>query len=229
MNKSELLSMIETNVLQGRVNSSDECLGGEPVGSPGVVELVEEALKQGMAANEILLGALSLGMEKVGQKYESGEYFLPDMLTSAEAVGAAMEILEPHLLDSGVEPKGKVVLATVKGDLHDIGKNIVGLLLKGAGYEVIDLGSDVDTPAIVDKVKSTGAGILGLSALLTTTMVEMPKVIEGLAREGIRENVKVIVGGAPLSQQYGEDIEADAYGRDAIEAVRIVDGFANAG
>lgn len=228
MGKDDLLAKIELNVLQGRRNSSDEGLGEELTGTPGVSELVGEALEQGIEAREILLGALSSGMDKVGEKYESGEYFLPDMLTAAEAVGVAMDILEPYLLDSGVGPKGKVVLATVKGDLHDIGKNIVGLMLRGAGYKVLDLGSDVDSPEIVQGVKSAGAGMLGLSALLTTTMVEMSKVIEQLTEEGIRDNVKVMVGGAPLSPQFGEEIGADAYGKDAIEAVRIADGFAGA-
>jgi 5-methyltetrahydrofolate--homocysteine methyltransferase len=228
MDKDSLLAKIEINVLQGRRNSKDEGLSEELTGTPGVSELVEEALEGGIEAREILLGALSSGMDRVGEKYESGEYFLPDMLTAAEAVGTAMEILEPYLLSSGVEPKGRVVLATVKGDLHDIGKNIVGLMLRGAGYDVLDLGSDVDGPEIVKQVKSAGAGILGLSALLTTTMVEMSKIIEELSREGIREKVKIMVGGAPLSPGFGEEIGADAYGKDAIAAVKIADGFVEA-
>lgn len=223
MERDELLARIEENVLQGRRDSEDEGLEDSLAGTPGVVELVQQSLEQGIEAKEILLGALSSGMDKVGEKYEAGEYFLPDMLTAAEAVGAAMDILEPHLLDSGVKSKGKVLLATVKGDLHDIGKNIVGLMLRGAGYEVVDLGADVEGKAIIESVREDGADLLGLSALLTTTMTEMEGIIGELRREGLRENIKVVVGGAPLTQQFAEKIGADGYGRDAIAAVRLAD------
>jgi 5-methyltetrahydrofolate--homocysteine methyltransferase len=225
MSKSELLTQIELNVLQGRRNSEDEGLDEGLDGTPGVSELVQQALEEGVEAKEILLGSLTSGMDKVGEKYQCGDYFLPDMLTAAEAVGAAMEILEPQLLNEGVKPKGKAVLATVKGDLHDIGKNIVVLMLKGAGYEVIDLGSDVDAEEIVKAVKDSEPDILGLSALLTTTMEEMGKTIEELKAGGCRDRVKIMVGGAPLSADFAEQIGADAYGKDAIYAVKIADGF----
>ncbi|MBN2025383.1 MAG: corrinoid protein [Actinobacteria bacterium] len=226
MGKEELLAKIEENVLQGRRDSEDEGLDEGLEGTPGVVELVQQSLEEGIEAKEILLGALSSGMDKVGEKYESGEYFLPDMLTAAEAVGAAMDILEPRLLDAGMESKGKVLLATVKGDLHDIGKNIVGLMLRGAGYEVLDLGADVDGNKILEKVRDAAPDILGLSALLTTTMLEMKEVIDALESEGLRGDVKVMVGGAPLTPQFAEKIGADAYGKDAIAAVRLADSLA---
>ncbi len=225
MEREQLLEKIEENVLQGRRDSEDDGIDEELAGTPGVVELVRQSLEEGIEAKEILLGALSSGMDKVGEKYESGEYFLPDMLTAAEAVGAAMDILEPHLLDAGMEAKGKVLLATVKGDLHDIGKNIVGLMLRGAGYEVQDLGADVDGSEILQKVKEARPDILGLSALLTTTMLEMKGVIGELVSEGLRDDVKVLVGGAPLTPQFAEKIGADAYGKDAIAAVKLADSL----
>lgn len=225
MEREQLLEKIEENVLQGRRDSEDDGIDEELAGTPGVVELVRQSLEEGIEAKEILLGALSSGMDKVGEKYESGEYFLPDMLTAAEAVGAAMDILEPHLLDAGMEAKGKVLLATVKGDLHDIGKNIVGLMLRGAGYEVQDLGADVDGSEILQKVKEARPDILGLSALLTTTMLEMKGVIGELESEGLRGDIKVMVGGAPLTPQFAEKIGADAYGKDAIAAVKLADSL----
>jgi 5-methyltetrahydrofolate--homocysteine methyltransferase len=223
MDKGDLLVNIELNVVQGRRDRDDEGLDEDLVGIPGVSELVKTALDEGVEAKEIVLGALSKGMDEVGERYETGEYFLPDMLTAAEAVCRAMEILEPLLANDGIKPKGKVIMATVKGDLHDIGKNIVGLMLKGAGYEVLDLGSDVDTQKIVEAVKESDPDVLGLSALLTTTMAEMAETIEELRTDGIRKDLKIMVGGAPLSAQFAEDIGADAYGKDAISAVRIAD------
>jgi len=225
MDREQLLEKIEENVLQGRRDCEDDGIDEGLAGTPGVVELVQQSLEEGIEAKEILLGALSSGMDKVGEKYESGEYFLPDMLTAAEAVGAAMDILEPHLLDAGMEPKGKVLLATVKGDLHDIGKNIVGLMLRGAGYEVVDLGADVAGNDILEKVREAKPNILGLSALLTTTMLEMKGVIGELESEGLRGDIKVIVGGAPLTPQFAEKIGADAYGKDAIAAVKLADSL----
>jgi len=225
MDREQLLEKIEENVLQGRRDSEDDGIDEELAGTPGVVELVKQSLEEGIEAKDILLGALSSGMDKVGEKYESGEYFLPDMLTAAEAVGSAMDILEPHLLDAGMESKGKVLLATVKGDLHDIGKNIVGLMLRGAGYEVVDLGADVAGSDILEKVREAKPNILGLSALLTTTMLEMKGVIGELESEGLRGDVKVMVGGAPLTPQFAEKIGADAYGKDAIAAVKLADSL----
>jgi 5-methyltetrahydrofolate--homocysteine methyltransferase len=228
MTEKEILEKIELNVMQGRRDGEDEGLDEDMAGTPGVAELVREALEDGISARKILLDSITSGMEEVGRKYEDGTYFLPDMLTAAEAVEAGMKILEPYLKQAGVEPKGKVIVATVKGDLHDIGKNIVGLMLKGAGYEVIDLGSDVEPERIASAVGEGGTDILGLSALLTTTMPSMEKTIGSLVGSGIRSEVKVMVGGAPVTAEFSKKIGADGYGRDAFEAVRLADRFVSA-
>lgn len=227
MTNEDTLRKIEVNVIQGRRNADDEGLDEDLSGTPGVVELVRDALSEGIGAEEILINAITSGMRKVGERYEEGAYFLPDMLTAAEAVDAAMEILEPHLIEAGVEPKGRVILATVKGDLHDIGKNIVGLMLKGNGFEVIDMGSDVDTEEIVRSVEANEADMLGLSALLTTTMQKMGEAIDSLTEAGLRDDVKVMVGGAPISESFAGEIGADGYGKDAFEAVRLANSFAS--
>jgi 5-methyltetrahydrofolate--homocysteine methyltransferase len=158
----------------------------------------------------------------VGEKFEKKEYLIPDMLASAECVGVAMDLLAPHLIKAGVESKGKFVIATVKGDLHDIGKNIVAIMLKGAGYQVIDLGTDVSADRITAAVKENQASFLGLSALLTTTMRVMGEVVEQLKEEGIRDRVKVLIGGAPTSIEFAHEIGADAYCKDAFQALEIM-------
>jgi 5-methyltetrahydrofolate--homocysteine methyltransferase len=164
-------------------------------------------------------------MDIVGQKFEAKEYYIPDMLASAEAVGAAMEILEPHLAKSGIKTKGKIIVATVKGDLHDIGKNIVSILLRGAGYTVKDLGNDVDTQAIVAAVKEEKPQFVGLSALLTSTMMHMKGTIQSLTESGLRDKVKVIIGGAAVSEEFAQSIGADGYGIDGFDAVRLVESL----
>jgi 5-methyltetrahydrofolate--homocysteine methyltransferase len=161
-------------------------------------------------------------MEIVGEKFEREEYLIPDMLASAECVGVAMDIMSPHLLKAGVENKGKFVIATVAGDLHDIGKNIVSIMLKGAAYEVIDLGADVPTSVIVEAIKENQAPFLGLSALLTTTMRVMEEVINKLKEEGLRDKVKVLIGGAPTSRAFADQIGADAHCKDAFEAIDVL-------
>ena len=163
--------------------------------------------------------------EVVGEKYATREYFIPDMLASAEAVGAAMDMLKPLLEASNVETKGKFVIATVKGDIHDIGKNIVAILLKGAGYEVNDLGTDVATEKIVEIVREYKPDYLGLSALLTTTMVVMGEVIEALRENGLRDKVKVLIGGAAVSDEYAQEIGVDAYCVDGFHAIKVLDAF----
>jgi len=219
MNKKEFLENIAVNVVQGRVEMEDEGFDEGFEGKPAVTELVEEALEQGVSPEEILIDGLTASMAVVGEKFESGEYLIPDMLAAAEAVGAGMDILTPHLLKAGVESKGKFVIATVAGDLHDIGKNIVAIMLKGAGYEVIDLGVDVSTDAIVSAIKEQQAPYLGLSALLTTTMRNMEEIIEKLKGEGLRDKVKICIGGAPTSEQFSEKIGADGYCSDAFAAL----------
>ena len=151
------------------------------------------------------------------------EYFIPDMLASAEAVEVSMDILKPLLADANIKPKGKFAIATVKGDIHDIGKNIVAIMLKGAGYEVVDLGIDVTTEKIINYIKNESPDYLGLSALLTTTMLEMGTIIEALKKENLRDKVKVFIGGAAVSDEYAEEIGADAFCLDAFSAIKILD------
>jgi 5-methyltetrahydrofolate--homocysteine methyltransferase len=222
MNENEILEKIAFNVIQGRVVQEDEGLTEGLEGQPAVTELVTEAVDGGIDSKKIVVESLTKAMEVVGGKFETGEFLIPDMLASAECVSSAMDILKPHLLKAGMESKGKVVIATVAGDLHDIGKNIVSILLKGEGYEVIDLGTDVPTDKIVEIVKSQNVPFLGLSALLTTTMQSMKEVVEKLTAEGIREDVKVLIGGAPTSVEFARQIGADAHCGDAFQAIDVL-------
>lgn len=220
-----ILDLIQENVIQGRITKEDEGLDEGMVGKPGVSELIEEALMQGIEVKDIINNGLTKGMEIVGQKFEAEEFYIPDMLASAEAVGVAMEILEPQLVRSGISAKGKVILATVQGDLHDIGKNIVAILLKGAGYTVKDLGNNISPQDIVNAVKTEQPQFLGLSALLTSTMMNMKDVMQALIDNGLRDNVKVIVGGAPVSEEFAKSIGADGYGADGFQAVAVVESL----
>jgi len=222
-----LIDSIRDNVIQGRVTRDDEGMEEGMAGQPAVIELVEEALAKNLNVKQIINEGLTSGMNTVGQKFEAGEYFIPDMLASAEAVGAAMEMLEPHLAQNDIKPKGKILIATVKGDLHDIGKNIVSILLRGAGYAVKDLGNDVDPQAIVDAVKDENPQFLGLSALLTSTMIHMRDTIQALTESGLRDKVKVIIGGAPVSEEFAQSIGADGYGADGFQAVAIVESLSS--
>ena len=221
----DIISLVRENVIQGRVTRDDEGLDEGMVGQPGVSELIDKALAQGVNISDIINHGLSEGMNIVGKKFEAEEYFIPDMLASAEAVGAAMEILEPHLASSGIKAKGKVIVATVKGDLHDIGKNIVAILPRGTGYEVKDLGTDVPTEKIVQAVIKYKPDFLGLSALLTTTMVVMGEVIEALKKNNLRDEVKVLVGGAAVSEEFAQEIGADAYCLDGFDAIEVLEKF----
>jgi 5-methyltetrahydrofolate--homocysteine methyltransferase len=197
------------------------------IGQPGVTELVEKALASGLGIQNIITKGLSGGMDIVGQKFEAGEYFIPDMLASAEAVSAAMDILQPRLAASDIKTKGTIIVATVKDDLHDIGKNIVSLLLRGAGYTVRDLGNNVNAQAIVDAVREEKPQFLGLSALLTSTMARMAVVIQMLEQNGLRDQIKIIVGGAPVSEEFAKSIGADGYGADGFQAVAVVEALAS--
>jgi len=217
----DVIDQIVNNVLQGRRNKDDEGIEEGMAGDPGVAELVQEALDSGIDTNEILLEGLSKGMEMVGEKYETGEYFIPDMLTAAEAVEEGMKVMEPHLVKGeGGSGKGKVIMATVEKDLHDIGKNLVAIMLKGAGFTVVDLGIDVPAARIVEAAEEEGAGLVGLSALLNTTMSNMGDVVKELEKKGMRDQVKVLIGGAPTSQDFAEEIGADSYGKDAFAAIK---------
>jgi 5-methyltetrahydrofolate--homocysteine methyltransferase len=227
MGNNEFLEKIAFNVIQGRVEAEDEGFDEGLEGKPAVTELVKEAIQQGLDPKIIVLKGLTEAMEVVGEKFEEEDYLIPDMLASAECVGAAMDILNEHLIGTGMESKGKFIIATVAGDLHDIGKNIVAIMLKGAGYEVIDLGTNVPTEQIVEEVKKHQATYLGLSALLTTTMRVMGEVIEKLKEEGIRSKVKVLIGGAPTSQEFSEQIGADAYCKDAFQSIDVLKAIAS--
>ena len=218
-----IIEQIKQNVIQGRGDKEDEGFDGDMVGQPGVKELVQQALGEGVDPRQIVIKGLTGGMQVVGEKFATKEYFIPDMLASAETVGAAMDILAPYLAEAGMVTRGKVMMATVKGDLHDIGKNIVAIILKGAGYEVKDLGADVAPEQIVAMVRDENPDFVGLSALLTTTMKAMKETIDALAEAGLRDKVKVIIGGAPISAEFAEEIGADGYGADAFNAVRVVE------
>jgi len=225
MTKDDVLAQLKENVIQGRKTQRDEGIDEKLSGTPGVVELTRLAVEENIAPGEIIDKALTAGMLVVGEKFSAKEYFIPDMLASADAVGEAMDILKPLLEVANVETKGKFAIATVKGDIHDIGKNIVAILLRGAGYEVHDLGVNVPTEKIIDFVQKESPEYLGLSALLTTTMTEMGVVIEALKDSGLRDRVKVLIGGAAVSDEYAQEIGADAYCADSFHAIKVLDSF----
>jgi len=181
---------------------------------------VREALAAGINADVILKDALIAAMGEVGARYEEGDMFVPEMLISARAMQAGLTLLKPYLVGGKAESAGKVAIGTVKGDLHDIGKNLVAMMLEGAGFEILDLGVDVSPQAFVDAAHE-GVQIIGMSALLTTTMGNMGNTIEALKAAGVREKVKVMIGGAPVTQEFANSIGADAFAADAPSAARI--------
>jgi 5-methyltetrahydrofolate--homocysteine methyltransferase len=181
---------------------------------------VKKALEEGIEPNVILNEGLIKAMDEVGKRFESGEFFVPEMLIAARAMKTGVALLGPRLIDSGVKPIGRVVIGTVAGDLHDIGKNLVGLMLEGAGFEVIDVGTDVSSERFVEAVRKENPNLLGLSALLTTTMSGMTEVISKLIQNNLRDKVKVFIGGAPVTQAFADQIGADAYADDAAAASR---------
>ncbi len=183
------------------------------------VRLTQEALDEGVPADKILNEGLIAGMEVVGEKFKKNEFYVPEVLIAARAMKSAMELLRPALAETGVEPIGTVVIGTVQGDLHDIGKNLVAMMLEGGGFRVVDLGVDVAPEKFVEAVQKEGAQIVGLSALLTTTMPAMKDTIAALEQAGIRDQVKVLIGGAPVTQEYADEIGADGYAPDAASAV----------
>jgi 5-methyltetrahydrofolate--homocysteine methyltransferase len=190
--------------------------------SERVSELTQQAIGQDLSAKAILDNGLIAGMDIVGEKFKNREMFLPEVLLSAKAMYAGMDLLRPLFLKEGIQSSGKVVIGTVRGDVHDIGKNLVGIMLRGAGYEVIDLGKDVKPERFVEVAQKEKAVAIGMSALLTTTMPVMKEVIELLDNKGLKDSIKIIVGGAPVSQDYADHIGADAYGYDAANAVICV-------
>lgn len=182
---------------------------------------VQEALDEGINAEVILNEGMVSAMSEVGRLFEQGEYFVPEMLISARAMQEGLSVLKPALAKAEVRSTGKVVIGTVNGDLHDIGKNLVGMMLEGAAFEVIDLGTDVPPERFVEAIKTNGAQIVAISALLTTTMNNMKGVIQAICAAGLRKNVKIIVGGAPLSAEFAQSIGADGYSADASKAVAL--------
>jgi 5-methyltetrahydrofolate--homocysteine methyltransferase len=201
----------------------DELREGVIEGQANVaVEKVKKALDEGIAADVILNDGLIAAMSKVGQMYEEGIVFVPEMLIAARAMDKALQILRPYLVEQGVKPLGKVAIGTVKGDLHDIGKKLVAMMLEGSGFEIIDLGIDAAPEKFVDAVQNRGANVIALSALLTTTMPNMKNVVEALKQSGVRDQVRIIIGGAPVNQAYADQIGADGYAPDASSAVRKV-------
>jgi 5-methyltetrahydrofolate--homocysteine methyltransferase len=193
----------------------DAVLDGDETGAKAEVQA---ALGAGVSAADILNQACIPAMVEVGRLFEAGEKYVPEMLISARAMKAGLAILQPYLVDAGVEPVGRVVLGTVKGDLHDIGKNLVGMMLEGVGFEVIDLGVDVSPEGFVEAIKAHRPGFVGLSALLTTTMPGMRATIGALQEAGLRGGVTIMVGGAPVTQSFAEEIGADLYAPDASAA-----------
>jgi len=197
-------------------------------GDAGLAKSVtEEALKEGTDPKEMLDKYMIPAMGEVGQLFECNEYFVPELLISARAMKASLEILKPLLAESGAEPVGRVAIGTVSGDLHDIGKNLVAAMLEGGGFEIIDLGVNVKPEEFVEAVREKGASIVALSALLTTTMPSMKTTIDALKDAGVRERVKVVIGGAPITNQYAEEIGADGYSDNASGAVTLAKSLAS--
>ena len=205
--KSNILEQIASNLYNGE---------------DGVVaDLVQQALDQGMTPAEILDGGLIVGMDEVGRDFKAGDLFVPEVLIAARAMHAGMNVLRPLLAESDVPSAGKYVIGTVQGDLHDIGKNLVKMMLEGAGFETIDLGTDVNPDTFVAAVREHQPQLVGMSALLTTTMPGMKATIEALQEAGLRDAVRIMVGGAPVTAAFAEQIGADAYAPDAATAVDV--------
>jgi 5-methyltetrahydrofolate--homocysteine methyltransferase len=201
------LQLVFESVLLGRNDSIESAVRG--------------AMESGVAPAMILNDGLIAAMTEVGRLYETGEYYVPEMLVAARAMQFGLAILKPHLEAGDTEATGKVIIGAVKGDLHDIGKSLVGMMLEGAGFEVVDLGTDVPPTKFADAARTLGADIVAVSALLTTTMQNMRDVIVALEDMGVRKQVKVMVGGAPVTDAFAMEIGADGYGRDAGAAVRL--------
>jgi 5-methyltetrahydrofolate--homocysteine methyltransferase len=210
---SSLISAIYNSILEGQKNDA--------------VKNVKAALDSGINPETILNEGMVAAMGEVGRLFEEGEYFVPEMLVSARAMQEGLSILKPALAQNNVQSAGKIIIGTVQGDLHDIGKNLVSMMLEGAAFEVHDLGTDVSPEKFVQAVQSTGAQIVAMSALLTTTMGNMKNVIQALEAAGLRQQVKVMVGGAPLTDQFARQIGADGYSADASKAVVLARNLLN--
>lgn len=202
---SEIITNLKEDLYNGKVDE--------------VAAATQKALDEGISASEILNQGLIAGMDIVGRDFKSGELFIPEVILCARAMHAGLEVLRPLLIETGNASLGKVVIGTVAGDLHDIGKNLVGMMLEGAGFEIIDLGTDVQPEEFVEIARTEGADLVGMSALLTTTMLSMKSTIDALSEAGLRDRVRVLVGGAPVTANFAEQIGADAYAADAVTAV----------
>jgi len=200
-----LIKEIYNNIIEGQASA--------------VKEEVQEALNAGIPASVILNEGMISAITEVGRLFEIGEFYVPEMLIASRAMQSGLTLLEPYLKEADVKSAGKVVIGTVKGDLHDIGKNLVAMMLKGAGFEIIDLGTDVAPEKFVETAREQGVQIVALSALLTTTMPSMKATIEALTTAGLRDQVKVMIGGAPITQSYADQIGADGYSSDASRAI----------
>jgi 5-methyltetrahydrofolate--homocysteine methyltransferase len=194
----------------------DSIIGGE---KDETVEKIKAAIQSGLPIETIVNGGMIGAMSEVGRRFEQGEYFVPEMLVAARAMQHGMAVVKPYLATSGIKAAGVVCIGTVKGDLHDIGKNLVSVMLEGAGFTIKDLGTDVSTEKFVEAVRTHQPDILAMSALLTTTMPNFTPVIEALKQAGLRDTVKVLVGGAPVTTEFARDVGADAYAPDASRAV----------
>ncbi len=186
-----------------------------------VKQLVPEAISEGIAASDILNNGLLVGMSEVGEQFKKNEVFVPEVLVSARAMKVGSDLLKPYLVTDDVQPKGTVVIGTAAGDLHDIGKNLVRMMMEGSGFNVIDLGVDVSADNFVEAAKEHNADIVAISALLTTTMPAMKECVEKIAAAGLRDKVKIMVGGAPVTEAFAQEIGADAYTSDAATAAEV--------
>ncbi len=191
----------------------------------GLVEETKRLLDEGTTPDKVLNDGLIAAMAVIGERFKNNEIFIPEVLISADAMQGAMKVLEPYLIEAGVKPIGKVVIGTVKGDLHDIGKNLVSMMLRGAGFQIEDCGIDVPPKDFADAIRETDAQILAMSSLLTTSMDTMRLTVEELKMEGLRERVRIMVGGAPVTKGFADEIGADGYGKDAAEAVDLAMNF----
>ena len=198
---SEIYEKLSTAVLEGDAEKTHD--------------LVERGLKQGLSPKEILDNGLIVGMDEVGARFKRGDMFVPEVLMSADSMSAGMEILRPLLIESGVEMLGKILMGTVKGDLHDIGKNLVSMLCEGAGFEIIDIGFNAEPEKFIEGIKEHQPQVVGMSAMLTTTMRAMGQTIKAIEEAGLRDQVKIMVGGAPVDKEFADVIGADGYGSNA--------------
>ncbi len=205
------LEQISENLIKGKANE--------------VKDLVQKALDEGSSAADVLNKGLLAGMSVVGERFKKNEIYVPEVLIAARAMKAGTEVLKPLLAESGVEPTGIVVLGTVKGDLHDIGKNLVGMMLEGGGFQVVDLGTDVPSEKFVESARENNAQVIGASALLTTTMTAMKEVVDSLKSSDLSGKVKIMIGGAPVTQAFCDEIGADGYAPDAASAADLAKTF----